>query len=173
MTPPVSVRREQAGDAAAIHEVLVAAFPTDVEARLVDSLRDNGRLVVSLVAVLGTAVVGHVAFSPVHVFGAPRATGLGLAPIAVLPEFQRRGIGARLMDAGVDECARVDAGFVVVLGEPAYYQHFGFERADRRGLGNEYGATDAFMVLELVPDALDGVRGIVRYGDEFAAAAES
>ena len=74
MTPPVTVRREQAGDAAAIHEVLVAAFPTDVEARLVELLRDNGRLVVSLVAVAGTAVVGHVAFSPVHVFGAPRAT---------------------------------------------------------------------------------------------------
>ncbi|MCI0640707.1 MAG: N-acetyltransferase [Gemmataceae bacterium] len=89
------LRLEQETDQAASHAVHASAFPTAVEARLVDALRAAGRLTVSLVAVDVGQVVGHVALSPVTVAGA--ADGLGLAPVAVLPAHQRHGIGGRLV----------------------------------------------------------------------------
>ena len=91
----VSLRPERAQDAAAIHAVHRASFPTDMEARLVDSLRAAGRLCVSLVAEVGGAVVGHVAFSPVTT-GSGTA-GAGLAPVAVAEAHRRRGIAAELI----------------------------------------------------------------------------
>ena len=159
----VSVRPEAEGDAASIHRLHAAAFPTDAEARLVDSLRGAGKAVVSLVGVSGESVVGHVLFSPVS-----PGRGLGLAPIAVLPEFQKRGIGAALIEEGIETCRKAQFGFLVVLGAPGYYTRFGFRRALDLGLENEYGARDEFMVLELRPGGLAGVRGLVKYAAEFA-----
>ncbi len=167
----IAIRREAPGDEAAIRAVHTAAFPTGAEAQLVDAMRANGHATVSLVALLDDRIVGHVSFSPVTIRTPDRAavhvTGLGLAPIGVLPECQGQGIGSRLITEGLTDCAREDVDFVVVLGEPSWYRGFGFERADARELGNEYGATDAFMVLELRSGALGGVRGLVRYGAEF------
>ncbi len=159
------VRAERADDCQAVHAVHAAAFPTDAEARLVDRLRSNGKARVSLVADAEGEVVGHILFSPVTVAS---ATGLGLAPVAVMPAQQRRGIGIALIDAGLEECRALGVPFVVVLGHPGYYRRFGFERADRFGLQNEYGATDAFMVLELIDGGIPESGGLVRYGTEFA-----
>ncbi len=115
------------------------------------------------------AVVGHIAFSPVRVDGdADPEGGVGLAPLAVRPDFQRRGIGSQLIREGLSTCERAGYGFVVVLGEPELYRRFGFERADRRGLGNEYEADETFMVLELKDGAIPGRGGMVRFGPEFA-----
>ncbi len=165
----LSIRPEESADAAAIRRVLEAAFPTAAEARLVDSLRAGGHTLIALVAEADGAVVGYVAFSPVQIDGAAiRGIGLGLAPLAVLPAFQRQGIGGRLVADGLAACRRAGYGFVVVLGEPAYYRRFGFDRADLRGLGNEYGAAEAFMVLELRDGAIPGRGGVVRFGPEFA-----
>jgi putative acetyltransferase len=158
-------RPEHARDVAAIRGVHEAAFPTHAEARLVDALRTNGRLLLSIVASDGAGVVGHVAFSPVQV---GEASGLGLAPMAVLPEHQSQGVGALLVREGLATCAAQRRGFVVVLGEPEYYGRFGFERASTRGLDNEYGADEAFMVLELAPGSLPAQGGLVRYAPEFA-----
>jgi putative acetyltransferase len=165
------VRAETDGDIDAIRRVHQSAFETPMEARLVDRLRENGNATISLVAVSDGGIVGHVLFSPVSI--EPEAadrSGLGLAPVAVQPEFQRRGIGTRLIEQGLDACRSIGCDFVVVLGDPAYYARFGFERADRRGFANEYDATDAFMALELRPGALSGRRGMIRYGLEFAEA---
>lgn len=97
------------------------------------------------------------------------APGVGLAPLAVRHPFQRRGIGARLVEGGLAACSCAGLAFVVVLGEPRYYSRFGFRRARAHGLGHEYGADEEFMVLELRPGALAGVSGVVRYAAEFAA----
>jgi putative acetyltransferase len=165
----VSIRPEALTDAAAIRRVLEAAFPTAAEARLVDLLRASGRLRISLVAERNGELVGHIGFSPVQVDGeAAGETGIGLAPLAVLPYDQRQGIGSRLIREGLEACARAGYGFVVVLGSPEYYPRFGFTRADRRGLGNEYGADEEFMVLELRGGRLPANGGLVRYGPEFA-----
>lgn len=158
-------RPERPHDVDAIRIVLETAFPSPAEARLVDALRANGRLVLSMVASDAAGVVGHVAFSPVE---AGTARGLGLAPMAVLPAHQNKGVGAMLVREGLATCAAQGCGFVVVLGEPEYYGRFGFERASALGLDNEYGVDEAFMVLELRPGSLPGQGGLVRYAPEFA-----
>ncbi|NJD30904.1 MAG: N-acetyltransferase [Gammaproteobacteria bacterium] len=158
-------RPEHAADIPAIRGVLDAAFPTRAESRLVDALRAAGRLAISIVASDGKAVVGHVAFSPVEVGG---TGGIGLAPMAVVPAHQGKGVGSLLVREGLASCVQQDCGFVVVLGEPEYYGRFGFERASARGLDNEYGADEAFMVLELKAGALPESGGLVRYAPEFA-----
>lgn len=157
-------RPEHAADAAAIRAILEAAFPTPAEARLVEALRASGKLVVSMVACDGSGAVGSVAFSPVSL---GTETGLGLAPLAVLPAHQGRGVGALLVREGLATCTQLGVGFVVVLGEPEYYGRFGFRRASESGVDNEYGADEAFMVLELGPGSLPPGGGLVRYAREF------
>ena len=161
-----AIRAATAADAAAIADVLRAAFPTDVEARLVELLRSNGRAVVELVAVVGQRVVCHVLGSPVNIDGRDGG-GIGLGALAVRPEQQRRGIGSALLTAALDAGRARGAGFVVLLGDPRYYARFGFTRADARGLGNEYGAGAEFQVLELRAGALPAGGGLVRYAEEF------
>ena len=161
-----TVRPERPGDEPAIRAVLVGAFPTDAEARLVELLREAGNLPVSLVAECDGEVVGHVGFSPV-VTGAG-AIGAGLAPLAVRGRDRRRGIGGMLIASGLSACRDAGFGWVVVLGEPHYYGRFGFHPAPGVGLTDEYGG-DAFQVVELTPGALPVGAGLVRYAPEFAS----
>ncbi len=168
-----SVRDERAGDVDAIHALHVACFPGDGEARLVDALRASGRLVVSLVAdVAGEGVIGHVAFSPVRLDGAPpdaHAPGVGLAPVGVAEAWRGRGIAAGLIRAGLAHCAERGYGWCVVLGEPAYYARFGFQPASRLGLRDEYGGGDAFQAMGLDDNEPPHGGGLVRYAPEFGA----
>jgi putative acetyltransferase len=162
------IRPETPGDFNAVHALHAAAFPTDAEARLVDLLRARGRAQVSLVAEQDGRVAGHVLFSPITVDDTP-TKGVGLAPVAVLPQCQRQGLGSRLITEGLAVCRATGFVFVVVLGEPGYYRRFGFSPAAEKGLGNTYGADDAFMVLELTPGGLPVGGGLVRYAPEFPA----
>ncbi len=167
---PSEVRPAAEGDAAAIRRVHESAFPTGAESRLVEALSAADRLLVSLVAQVGERVVGHIAFSPVTVIGGDVPGGVGLAPVAVLPEHQGAGIGSGLIRAGLDRSKADGHTFAVVLGEPGYYARFGFVPATRFGLGNEYGAAEAFMACELRSGSLAAVEGqIARYAPEFAA----
>jgi putative acetyltransferase len=160
------VRPETLADVTAIRDVHVSSFPTIDEARLVEALRANGRLSLSFVAGESEAIVGHVAFSPVTLSGV--AGGSGLAPLAVLPSFRRRGIGEALIRDGLIGAERAGFRFVVVLGEPGYYGRFGFQPASRWGLRDEYEGGAAFQALELRPAALPAAGGLVRYAPEFA-----
>ena len=162
-----SVHPERPGDAEAIHAVHAASFPTEAEARLVGLLRAAGRLPVSLVAEVGGAVVGHIAFSPVT--AASRAAGAGLAPVAVAAPHRRQGIAAELVRAGLEACRTAGFGWAVVMAEPAYYSRFGFRPAEEFGLADEYGGGPAFQAIELVPGTLPRGAGLVRYAPEFAA----
>lgn len=166
----LEVRQERAEDAADIHALNAAAFPTTAEARLVDALRASGGLTLSLVAVLDGTLVGHIAFSPVTVEADGRVVrGVGLAPMAVAPSHQRQGIGARLIEAGLQALRAQGHAFCVVLGHVDYYPRFGFVPARTRGLRWEHGHDHAFFVQALAPAGLDGITGVVRYRPELDA----
>jgi putative acetyltransferase len=164
----IETRDEELHDYEAIRGVHEQAFHRDLEAILVDRLRKHDRLVVSLVAVAGEEIVGHVAFSPITV-GNPFTgfRGLGLGPVAVLPDYQNNGIGSKLIENGLDKCRTAGYDAVTVLGDPAFYSRFGFVQAGKHHLGNEYGADDSFMILELKPHVLERLSGLVKYADDF------
>ena len=163
------VRDERPEDYAAVYRVNALAFGQEGEAALVERLR-GACAHISLVAVEDEQVVGHIFFSPVAVESEGAAfEAVGLAPMAVLPEFQNRGVGSRLVRRGLEECARRGHGVVFVLGHPEFYPRFGFTPAKAKGITCEYPVPDdVFMVLELKPGALGGRTGLVRYRPEFA-----
>jgi putative acetyltransferase len=170
----VEIRPYRPEDAVAVREVHLKAFEgREEEPRLVDLLHAAGAAPISLVAAEepGGRILGHVLFSPVDLDEPPAALHLlGLAPVGVLPEEQGRGIGSRLIRAGLAACLAAGYDAVVVLGEPDYYSRFGFQRASDRGFGNEYGADEPFMVADLREGALGGAGGAggtVRYRPEF------
>jgi putative acetyltransferase len=162
----ITIRHEMPEDFEAVKNILIAAFPTDAESRLVELLRQNGKAILSLVAVQ-ESIVGYVLFSPVITHPSHPAKGLGLAPVAVHPNFQSQGIGAKLIREGLRQCKELGCDFIVLLGNPKYYQRFGFQNASSFGLQNEYGVDDEFMSLELVKDSLHGARTLVMYQAEF------
>lgn len=167
----IEVRTEVSEDSPVVRDVHMAAFGGDAEARLVDLLRSRRKAAVALVAVIDGRIVGHIVFSPVTVAQAPddcRAVGLG--PMAVLPEFQNKGIGSKLVMEGLEVCRRAGYAVVVVLGHTKYYPRFGFSRAKDHGLESEYNAPNAFMVMELTNGMLQKIAGLVRYVAEFREA---
>ena len=167
----VEIRNERPDDHAGIREVIVRAFGDNEAANLVELLRNRNKAPISLVALSGLSVVGHIMFSPVTIAKAAEDfRGIGLAPLAVLPEFQNRGIGSKLIQAGLEQCREKGYDAVVVLGHTTYYPRFGFSRAKDFGLDNEYNADAAFMVLELQAGSLRGVEGLVHYAPEFREA---
>jgi putative acetyltransferase len=164
------IRAERDTDRAAVHAVNAAAFPTPLEADLVDALRRQAHLLISLVAERDGAILGHILFSPVTLEGRPDLRLMGLAPMAVAPGHQRSGIGSALVRAGLDECRQLGFSAVVVLGHPEYYPRFGFTPAVRYGLRSEYDVPDeVFMAMELVPGALRDAPGTIKYHPAFSS----
>jgi putative acetyltransferase len=165
----MEIRAERPEDVKGIRAVNVAAFGRENEAILVDRLRgiDN---TLSFVAIESAQIVGHIFFSPVAINGKrpEELMILGLAPLAVLPQYQRQGIGSLLIKHSLEKCTGLGYKALVVLGDPEYYSRFGFISAKDKGLKCEYKVPDeAFMVLELKNGALEGCRGIVKYRSEF------
>lgn len=168
-------RRGASPDYAAIAEVNTRAFGRDDEARLVKALRCSEAYLpgLSLVAELSSRIVGHILFTRVFIrAGSSAVPAVALAPMSVLPEMQRRGIGSQLLERGLAECVRLGHKIVVVLGHKEFYPRFGFTPGDEKDIGAPFEAPrEAFMVKELVPGGLTGVTGIVEYPREFAVVA--
>lgn len=136
------IRPEQPEDTDAIRALTTEAFASaphssGTEAAIVDALRAAGALTLSLVAIEGNEIVGHVAFSPVTIDGAERGW-FGLGPVSVRPGRQRGGIGSNLIREGLQRLRAMGAAGCVLLGDPGYYGRFGF-------------AADPALVLEGVP----------------------
>ena len=169
----IKIRKEQTGDEEQIRIVNAQAFGRMAEAKVADALRKACPEGVSVVAVCGDKIVGHILFTPVTVESKEtEIRGMGLAPLAVLPEYQRQGIGSKLIQAGMDEMSKAQQPFVIVLGHPDYYPRFGFVRASQYGIVSEYEDVpdEAFMIVVFDEAALEGVSGVGRYRPEFAAA---
>jgi putative acetyltransferase len=170
----LTIRHEEPADIDAIRQVNKQAFADaeglgTSEADLVDALRRNGNVVVSLVAEQDGAVVGHVLFSPMLIEspGGGSHQAIALGPLAVRPDVQKQGIGSALMNAGLDEIRELGHDAVFLLGHTSYYPRFGFAPARHRGIIYQDGR-DSFQVIELRPGALDGVTGTARFSPEFA-----
>ncbi len=163
------IRDEHLDDIGAIRKVNELAFGQKAEAELVDAVRERGAYILSLVAELDGQIVGHIFFTPVLIVEAEdRVPAVGLGPMAVLPEFQKQGIGSALVRAGLDQLRAMHYRAVIVLGHPDFYPKFGFVPASRFGIRFMVTVQDeVFMAVELQPGGLRGVRGIVHYQPEF------
>jgi putative acetyltransferase len=163
-----TTRAERPSDVPAVRQVNELAFATPAEARLVDLLRERGKLALSLVAEEGGRVVGHIAFSPVSIAGRPRLRGLGLGPMAVIPSCQKQGIGSGLVREGLARARRLGADFAVVLGHPLFYPRFGFVAASAFLLSCAWPVPEGvFMAIELRSGSLANAGGLVSYQPEF------
>lgn len=132
------------------------------------ALRAQAQPFVSLVVEEGSVLTGHIMFTPVSLPGFQELI-MGLAPMAVTPSRQRRGIGSALVKAGLERCRGLGAVAAVVLGHPGFYPRFGFSPAARFGLTCEYEVPPgAFMAMELREGALRGASGTVKYHAAFA-----
>ena len=169
----ITIRAETPTDIDGVRAVNLAAFENSVEADLVDLLRESCPDAVSLVAVDGATVVGHILFTPAVIeSGLPQISGMALGPMSVLPQYQGRGVGSSLIELGLALLIRRTCPFVVVLGHPGYYPRFGFVPSVSRGIECPWPGIplEVFMVLILDQKRMSGQRGIARYRPEFDSA---
>lgn len=167
-----TIRQETPFDIPAIHIVNQKAFGgRDAEAMLVDDIRQSEHFIpeLSLVADENGQIVGHILFSRIHVETEDGPVpALALAPMAVLPEYQKIGIGSELVKQGLSTSKRLGHSIVIVLGHSGYYPRFGFSASAAKSLECPYGDCGAaWMALELVAGALQGIRGRVVYPSAF------
>lgn len=162
------IRTEAPADILAIDRLLKSAFDTEAEANLVMKLRENGRRTLSLVACNDEGeVVGYVLFSPVTIDGED-LNWQGLAPLAVHQEYRNKGIAADLVKEGFASLLEFGYPACVVLGDPAYYQRFGFEASEKHNMRCQWEVPQgAFQVVGLADGELDGRAGLIEYSPEF------
>jgi putative acetyltransferase len=161
------VTPESSRDKAAIRAINQAAFGQPDEADLVEKLHEEGAVLLSLVARVSGIAIGHILFTRMFL---DTETGslpaVALAPLAVLPEWQRKGVGSQLIRQGLFLLRHKQESLVIVVGDPAYYGRFGFASDKALGLASPF-PPEFLQVLELRPGALDGVAGKVRYPKAF------
>jgi putative acetyltransferase len=165
----LTIRHEstETQERSAVHSVNQAAFGRMDEADLVDNLRAEGVVLASIVAELENRIVGHILFSRMSIeTSGGSVPAVALAPMAVLPEHQRQGIGGRLIGYGLDRLRRQGEHIVIVVGHPDYYPRFGFSTEKARSLESPF-PPEAFMAMELRPGPLDQIRGKVKYAAAF------
>lgn len=165
----LSIRPETKHDSNQVRTVNQLAFGSSVEADLVDAIRSQSLAEVSLVAEMGQQVVGHILFSPITIDSehGPIAA-LSLAPMAVHPDFQNRGIGSKLVYGGLAQCRSRPFKLVAVLGHPSFYPRFGFDANQARELLCPFGGGEAWMTLNLEPGDKETYRGQVAYSKPFS-----
>ena len=168
----IEIRPERPGDEEVIAEVNRRAFGGEEEVGIIAAIRGSEYFIpeLSLVAESEDRLVGHIMFSLINLirFDQPAETILSLAPMAVDPEDQNKGIGSALVRAGMEKARELGHRIVIVIGHPGYYPRFGFMQA--RILGFEIGINvpdEAFMVAGLQPDALQESSGMVQFSPPF------
>ena len=165
----IDLRERQDGDDERIAFVLRRAFGGEAEVALVAELRDDGDMICEVVAEReGAGIVGHVAFSRLAVRSIDREIrAAALAPLAVLPTHQRDGAGTALVNDGLNRLRALGVELVIVLGDPVYYERFGFSTLLARLLQSPYSG-DGFQALELRAGVLGKRAWDVTYPPAFA-----
>ena len=167
---PIRIRIENTGsieERVAIRAINQAAFGGSDEADLVDKLREGHHALISLGAEIEANIAGHIMFSRMWInTPAGLASAVALAPVAVLPEHQRKGIGSLLIRRGLELLRDRSERIVIVVGHPDYYPRFGFSADKAKALESPF-PPEVFMAMELTAGALDGIRGRVVYPPAF------
>jgi predicted N-acetyltransferase YhbS len=177
MNRKINIRKETPEDYARVFDLTQKAFANleiseHMEGKLVENLRKAITFIedLSLVAELEGQVVGHILFTPIRIEnGQERFESLVLAPVSVLPEFQKIGIGSQLILAGHRKAKELGYNSVILLGHPEYYPPFGYKPASTWGIKTkiELPSDDVFMAVELTDGALAGISGMVIFPPEF------
>ena len=172
---PAEIRTETPSDHRSISRGHDLAFGQALEGLLVERLRKSRRIALSLVAVVGGEVVGHVLFSPVALEPRlePRLASLvwvAMGPLGVVPTRQSMGIGSRLVMEGIDRCRADGCDGVVLLGGPTFYSRFGFLPARAFNLTSDYGDGPEFQAIRLGDEVYLPMRHRVVYSPEFLTA---
>ena len=167
-----TIRAENNLDSEAVYEVNRLAFKQKLEAELVGMLRNSNTFIpeLSLVATVGDKVIGHILFTKIKIVtpASLEVESLALAPMAVMPAFQNKGVGGLLIKHGLNKARELGYRSVMVLGHEHYYPKFGFLPAAKWNIKSSYEVpVNAFMALELVPAGLDNIEGLVKYPPEF------
>jgi putative acetyltransferase len=157
----MEIRKARTADHAAVRAIHLEAFPTSAEANLVDALCREDSAILSLVSVVEERITGHVMFSRMR----SPSESLGLAPVAVLHQYRRRGIAAALIREGLAEARASGWKSVFVLGEPTYYERFGFDRNLAETFSSVY-AGPHLMALRLQPGNCPA-SGVLEYARPF------
>ena len=167
----LETKPETKSDYLAIKNVNDLAFGSSAEGILVEKLRLNPDFIpeLSIVAVLNGKIVGHILFFPIRIKGGSASyNSLALAPMSVLPGYQKKGIGGQLIKNGLAFAGKLGFKSVIVLGHADYYPRYGFSPASKWKITSPFDVPDeVFMAIELVPHGLKNVSGIVEYPAEF------
>ncbi|MEA2015596.1 MAG: N-acetyltransferase [Actinomycetota bacterium] len=166
----ISIKKEEKKDYKGIYKVNKLAFGQENESQLVEKIRKGDKFIpeLSLVAEASGRVVGHILFSEIKISGSSVFKTLMLAPMAVAPEFQRQGIGTKLIKRGMELASELGYDSIIVVGHKEYYPGFGFKKASSWNIKFPFKVPDeAFMAVELAGGALEGKSGTVIYPDEF------
>lgn len=166
----IKIRKEEEKDYKRVYEVNRLAFQQENESKLIEKIRKGVNFVpeLSLVAEIDDEIVGHILFSKIKIVGGAVFESLALAPMAVIPEFQKRGIGTKLIKKGIEKAKELGFDSIIVLGHKEYYPKFGFQKASKWGIKCPFEVPDeAFMAIELTEKALKGKAGTVKYPNEF------
>ena len=170
----LTIRQEEKVDCKKIYELNLLAFEEKEEAVLVNLLRENDEFIpqLSLVALLNNEIVGHILFTKIKIIddNGNEYESLALAPMAVSPKYQKKGIGGKLINKGFDIATKLNFKSVIVLGHEHYYPKFGFVPTKKWNIRSPFEVPiNAFMGFELVKNGLENVSGIVKYPKEFEA----
>lgn len=162
------IRTEAPADNLSIDRLLKATFPTHAEADLVRTLRENGKITLSIVASDDEGqVIGSAQFSPVTMAGMDYGWQ-GLAPVAVAEEYRNQGIAEQMIREGLNMLLELGYPACVVLGDPAYYSRFGFAGAEQHRFRCQWDIPEgAFQVLDLTGESFAGLSGLIEYTEEF------
>ncbi len=166
----ILIREEEKKDYRNIYEVNKLAFGQENESKLVEKIRKGSNFVpgLSLVAEIDGRIAGYILFSKIEIAGSSIFKTLALAPMAVLPEFQRQGVGSELINKGMEKAKELGFNSIIVLGHKDYYPKFGFMRASEWNIECCFEVPDeVFMAIELTVGALEGRAGTIKYPDEF------
>jgi len=164
------IRKEEKKDYKKIYIVNRLAFGQENESKLIEKIRKGGNFIpdLSLVAKVDSKIVGHILFSKIKIVGNSIFETLALAPMAVIPAFQKQGIGSKLIKKGMAKAKELGFDSIIVMGHKDYYPKFGFKRASTWNIKCPFKVPDeAFMAIELTKKALEGKAGIVNYPHEF------